>query len=120
MFRIYYAGKRSVPQVNESNTERTDFGHLIVDMQMGWDFYSEHRDVRDFDLEKTHTLVGVSHLANAEDVFFGHQGENCPRTFCEFINHSDATHTSMSVGDVLVDCDSGKVLFVDRIGFKEI
>ena len=120
MYRVYYAGKRSVPMVNETNTARTDFGNLICDLQMGWEFYSEYHNNRDFNLSETHTLVGVVSYDTPESAWIALQGENVSPEFAEFIRLSDATHTSMSVGDVLVEVETGKHFFCDRIGFKEI
>lgn len=114
MFRVYYAGKRSKMP---NGPVRDDFTNKVIDLTFGWDFYCEHHD--GLDLDETHTCVGLVYSDDPEKVFHKLNME-IPEEFSEFIRESDATHTSMSVGDVLVDVSTGKRLFCDRFGFVEV
>ena len=118
MFRIYYAGKRSVPQTNPERTERTEHGWKICDLMMGLEFFTERGHT--LDLDETHTYICTTDLDDPETIFQSYQGEFASRDFCDMIRESDATHTSMSVGDVLVEVSTGRVLFCDRFGFTEV
>jgi len=96
---------------------RDDFTNKVIDLTFGWDFYIERHD--GLDLDETHTFVGITDLTDPEEIFYKYNME-IDEDFAEYIYNSDATHTSMSVGDVLVDTMTGKRYFCDRIGFTEV
>lgn len=114
MFRIYYAGKLS----KMNGHCRDDFTNKVIDLTFGWNFYCKNHD--GLDLDETHTYVATTTLDSPEDIFESYQGMWVTKDFSDLIKESDATHTSMSVGDVLVECGTGRVLFCDNVGFVEI
>lgn len=116
MFKIYYAGKRSLPETNQLRTMRTIHGHKMVDLQMGYDFFLEQGHT--LDLDETHTYLCTTTLDDPEQIFASFQGEYANEDMREAVQEADATHTSMSIGDVLVG--HGKTLIVDRFGFTEV
>lgn len=77
-------------------------------------------------LEKTHALLGRLDVTGdntsrcLDDVFHDLQGEVwSPRGEArDLIREKDLWHTSMSVGDIVVDTKTGDVHLVDRIGFQ--
>lgn len=121
MFRIFYAGKMSRPQVSEDRMHRTDYGNYIADLSCGLKFFEErHGKFDTTGIETTHTYVGATPLNDKEEIFKNFQGEFCSEDFSKFISESDATHTSMSVGDILVEENSGRVFVCDSFGFTEV
>jgi len=115
MFSIYYAGKMS--KMSQGQV-RDDFTNKVIDLKMGWKFYtSQHEGL---DLDETHTYVATTTLDDKEEIFRCFQGEFASQDFCDMIHESDATHTSMSVGDVLVEVGSGRKFFCDCMGFVEV
>ena len=70
-------------------------------------------------LKKTHVLIGKIKERNLEKIYDMMQGENWSPNgeAYDLISKTD-THTSMSVGDIIVV--GNKVVFVDGIGFKEL
>lgn len=73
------------------------------------------------DLLLTHTLVGLVDETNPEDVFVMMQGEvwSPMGEASGFLRSKGLTHTSMSVGDVLV-LPNGDLVMVDTDGFDEL
>jgi len=71
-------------------------------------------------LEQTHVLLGTIKERNPEKIFKMMQGENwSPVGEARLLIQSKGIgHTSMSVGDIVVI--SGKTLFVDIFGFKDM
>jgi len=131
MYRIYYAGRKDMPETNEANTRRTEHGHKMCDLRMGIDFFKEHcgwsfptetdiatREVNLVDFGYTH--VGTTTLTDLERIFVVFQGEYMDVELVRDMLDAGATHTSMSVGDVLVEVGTGRVLFCDRFGFVEV
>lgn len=121
MFRVLYAGKMSIKQVEDNGRFRTKYGSLLADYGCGFSFLTKqgHKITLE-SLEETHTEVAQTVLTNPEDIFLSFQGESAPKEFCDAIFESDATHTSMSVGDVLVDTYDGRILFCDSAGWVEV
>ena len=80
-----------------------------------------------FDLAKTHVLLkeieipaGKNYDAECETIWVAMQGENwSPNGEARpLIEEKGLRHTSMSVGDVLVESDSGNAFLVVSVGFK--
>jgi len=80
-----------------------------------------------YDLAKTHVMLkeieiesGKSYEAECETIWVAMQGENwSPNGEARpLIEEKGLRHTSMSVGDVLVESDSGNVFLVVSVGFK--
>jgi len=122
MFRIFYAGNVTKPEVNNDQEEiRTDHGHKLADMRMGWKFYQERGHLLlKGSLCKTHTFVGTTDQMNKDHVFLDYQGENVDANFSQLIRECGATHTSMSIGDVLIDSLNGDMWFCDHYGWTKI
>lgn len=124
MFDILYAGRMDMDEANETCTERTDHGHKMCDIRMGLDFARERghdipltiSDLEDFG----YTYVGTTTLNDPERVFCTFQGEYMNEALRHSLRILGARHTSMSVGDVLVEVGTGRVLFCDRFGFVEV
>lgn len=71
-------------------------------------------------LDETHVLLGSIQCDNLEYIFNYMQGENwSPNGEArELIEHKGLSHTSMSVGDIIIR--NGQLFMVDKIGFFEI
>lgn len=72
-------------------------------------------------LEETHRPVAMIQANHIEDIYMAMQGEMwSPRGEArDLIRMTGVGHTSMSVGDVVVDED-GTVFMVDNIGFTKL
>jgi hypothetical protein len=92
------------------------------DFCMGYDFLQKHcAGVFDpANLSKTHVLIGkVTNSVEKEDLFSIMQGEHwSPEGEARDMICALNTHTSMSVGDVVVQ--NGIVFMVDRFGFNAV
>lgn len=121
MFDIFYAGSVSIPEENPERTKRTVHGERMVDLRMGLDFYTNagHIILRGT-LPITHTFIGTSTLSNKEDVFEAFQGEFCGVDFHQTVRDAGATHTSMSVGDIIIDRETKEMWFCDRSGWVRV
>ena len=115
MYRIYYAGKKS--KITEG-VVRDDFTNKIIDLTFGWDFFCEQGHT--LDLNETHTFVAVTKKTDLEEIFRTWQGDFMSEAWADMIRRTDASHISMSVGDVLVNEETGKILFCDRFGWTEV
>jgi len=73
-------------------------------------------------LDKTHRFVKRIEAKGLEEVFFNMQGEvwSPNGEARELIRSLGLKHTSMSVGDVVVDEETKKHYVVDFVGFSEI
>lgn len=70
------------------------------------------------DLTKSHVFLQLIEARNPEDVYFRMQEgspESEPR---ELITRKGLLHTSMSVGDIVIDHNSHVVYLLDRMGFR--
>jgi hypothetical protein len=91
------------------------------DMLMGSDWLKKHNTMPDpKNLEKTHVLLGTIDSKDLDDIYHKMQGEMwSPRGEArELIRGKGLTHTSMSVGDVVVV--DGKPVMVDWRGFYDL
>ena len=103
------------------------------DFGMGVDFLQEHypeKVERIFlDLNKTHIYLKSHKMSwidstledDLEAIFFTMQAENWSPNgeACELIREKGLTHTSMSVGDIVV-VDKNRIFYVDNFGFTEL
>ena len=119
MFKIYYAGNVSKPEVTEDRMDRTDWGNLMVDLRMGYKFYLEsgHENITPENLNITHTHVHTLDVDSLEDAFMHSQGEFMSDEVREKVISTGATHTSMSVGDIAIDSESGEMFICDPVGW---
>ncbi len=91
------------------------------DLGMGFDWCKKKKCLPDpKNLKKTHVLLGSIKGTNPDSIFYLMQGEiwSPQGEAYDLIGKSGASHTSMSVGDVVET--NGKVYIVDRDGFEEI
>lgn len=124
MFDIFYLGRKDMPEADKDCVVRSDHGHKMCDVRMGFDFLNErgwiipstHRGLEDFG----YTFVGTTTIGDPEDVFVSYQGEFMSADMREGFKVLGATHMSMSVGDVLVEVGTGRVLFCDNFGWTEV
>jgi hypothetical protein len=74
------------------------------------------------ELGKTHIFLKQVEAKNLEDVFHNMQAENWSPDgqANEFIQYLKLDHTSMSVGDIIIDYSQSKVFMVDSMGFEEL
>jgi hypothetical protein len=72
------------------------------------------------DLTKSHVFLQTIEAHSPEDVYFRMQGGNWnPRGETrELIASKGLRHTSMSVGDIVIDHASRVVYLLDRMGFR--
>ena len=72
------------------------------------------------DLTKSHIFLQLIEARSPEDVYFRMQGENWSPTgdARELIASKGLRHTSMSVGDIVIDHDSRVAYILDRMGFR--
>jgi hypothetical protein len=72
------------------------------------------------DLSKTHVFLKLIEARNQEDAYFKMQGESWSPTgeAREFVTSKGVQHTSMSVGDIVLDHDSHGAFILDRTGFR--
>ena len=124
MFDILYASRSDMPEASEDRMTRTDHGHKMCDIRMGLDFAREqgHDIPRSIsDLENFgYTYVGTTTLKDPEEVFRCFQAEFMNEALRREVVLLGARHTSMSVGDILIEVGTGRVLFCDRFGFVEV
>jgi hypothetical protein len=72
------------------------------------------------DLTKSHVFLQLIEASSPEDVYFRMQGGswNLSGEARELIASKGLRHTSMSVGDIVIDHDSRVVYLLDRMGFR--
>lgn len=72
-------------------------------------------------LTATHTLLKIEQASNLDGVYYTMQGEiwSPNGEARDLIRSKGLEHTSMSVGDVIVD-EAGIAHSVDSVGFKEL
>jgi hypothetical protein len=72
------------------------------------------------DLTKTHVFLKLIEGRKPEDVYFKMQGESWSPTgeAREFVASKGVQHTSMSVGDIVVDYNCRVGFILDRMGFR--
>ena len=72
------------------------------------------------DLSKTHVFLKLVEARNPEDAYFQMQGESWSPTgeAREFVARKGVQHTSMSVGDIVLDHASRGAFILDRMGFR--
>lgn len=101
------------------------------DGSMGYEFCKEHNRLPDIKhLTRTHTHLmdkfvddKVFEGARLDEIYANMQGEvwSPNGEGSRLINEKCLTHTSMSVGDIIVqESPERKVWFVDHMGFKEL
>ena len=118
--KIYYTKK---VETNPERTKRTEFGNRIVDLHMGWEFYTErHNPVTRDNLDITHELVFETDWDAPKGLYllfalFQADGFDADQSIFDSMN-SKRSHTSMSVGDV-IDVD-GVLSIVDSFGFIQL
>lgn len=117
MFQIFFAGNET--KVEVSQNARTAHGTKMSALRFGYDCYlSEGYDAITMEnLSQTHTRVGVTHLTDLEAIFEAYQGEFCSNFHRTMVKMAHATHTSMSVGDVLRNTETGELFFCDSCGW---
>ena len=73
-------------------------------------------------IDATHIYLGVFKATDLEDLFRRMQGENWSPNgeAAPMIAAKGLHHTSMSVGDIAVDCDSFDCHMVDSFGFVRL
>jgi hypothetical protein len=87
----------------------------------GYAWLKERNLVPDLaDLTKTHVFLKLIEARKLEDVYFRMQGESWSPTgeAREFVASKGVQHTSMSVGDIVVDHNCRVGFMVDRMGFR--
>jgi hypothetical protein len=87
----------------------------------GYDWLSEKSLLPDpADLTKTHVFLKLIEAQNPEDVYFKMQGESWRPTgeARAFVASKGLRHTSMSVGDIVVDHTTRGAFILDRMGFR--
>jgi len=92
-------------------------------MSGGYDFAVSQRIApTPEDISRTHTRVKTFEATSPDEVFTHFQAEIwSPRGEArDLIRALGLSHTSMSVGDLVVEQETGKVLFCDRQGWVEI
>ena len=97
---------------------RSDF---FRDGIKGYDWLKQRNLVPDLsDLTKSHVFLTLIEANSPEDAYFRMQGENWSPTgeARELIASKGLRHTSMSVGDIVIDHDSRIAYILDRIGFR--
>jgi hypothetical protein len=119
MFNLYYAGKRSLPEFEAVTGETTEWGHKMFSVRLGSRSMARNGVALPTakTIEDTHTFVGTTCLGDLEEVFEAYQGMFVSQEFSDFIKESDATHTSMSVGDVAWNVSTGEMLLCDGMGW---
>jgi hypothetical protein len=93
------------------------------DMLMGKDWLAKNNSLPDpANLEATHVQMGTTKETNPEQIYAMMQGEAwSPQGQArEMIRKLGTGHTSMSVGDIIVNKSDGKTLMVDTQGFTEL
>jgi hypothetical protein len=93
------------------------------DGNMGADWLVEKGKLPDPDnLSATHIELCTSHESALNQVFWKMQAEvwNKKGHANKLIESKGLTHTSMSVGDVGVDMETGDAYMVDRLGFARL
>ena len=88
---------------------------IMGDEPNGFDLAKTHIRLKDVEIER-----GTSYDAECETIWVAMQGENwSPNGEARpLIEEKGLRHTSMSVGDVLVEEDSGNTFLVIGAGFK--
>jgi len=121
MFSIFYAGSVEKAETDVDCRERTEHGWKMADLHMGLDFYLNqgHKSPHYGNLLETHTKIGDTTL-KLHEIFQAFQGEFCGDEFRKIISEVGATHTSMSVGDIIVDRCGGQMYFCDSCGFTKL
>ena len=83
----------------------------------------QHLKGSDIRLQKTHSLVAIKE-GDKDTVFRAMQGEFMiapTKSILTALIKSGATHhTSMSVGDVLLDCKTGAIYQCDTVGWVKV
>jgi hypothetical protein len=71
-------------------------------------------------LTKSHVFLKLIEAHSPEDAYFRMQGDNWSATgeARELIASKGVRHTSMSVGDIVIDQDSRVAYILDRMGFR--
>lgn len=93
------------------------------DGNMGYEFCLEYdRLPNPLNLELTHIKVGVIRAECPEEVFYKMQGENwSPNGEARnFIRQNGLQHTSMSVGDIILEPITRRCLLIDVVGLKSL
>jgi hypothetical protein len=120
------SGSSQAKKHNPSNTMatysvyymRSDF---FADGIRGYDWLKQKNRVPDVsDLSASHVYLMDIEADTMEDVYFKMQGESWSSTgeARKLILFKGLRHTSMAVGDIVIDQDSRFVYVVDRTGFK--
>jgi hypothetical protein len=94
---------------------------FFVDGIQGYAWLKQRNLVPDpEDLTKSHVFLQLIEASSPEDVYFRMQGGswNLSGEARELIASKGLRHTSMSVGDIVIDHDSRVVYLLDRMGFR--
>ena len=120
MFRIYYAGR--MDKEVDALSHLTDHGEKMRSVRFGSkDMERNGVEIPFFekDLEEFgYTYVGSTTVKSKEEIFEAYQGDFCSKEFAAHIKETGATHTSMSVGDILVEVSTGDLYFCDSFDWK--
>jgi hypothetical protein len=88
---------------------------------MGYGWLKERNLVPDSEnLTNTHVFLKLIEASNPEDVYFRMQGDGWSPTGEAriLISNKGLRHTSMCVGDIVIDHGSRVAYILDRIGFR--
>ena len=126
MYRIYYTGRQDMPETrqDEFGHHRTAHGENMADVRMGWDYLHKmglifpkyEEELLDFG----YTCVGSTFLTDKDKIFQQYQVENMNTVTLNMVNIAKPIHTSMSVGDVLIDFETNQMWFCDNFGWQEV
>lgn len=115
--RIWYTKE---VETDPAGMVRTDFGNTICDLHMGYQWFLSrgHLPINHDNIFDTHDFVFGRELPtdDLEAVFEMFQGEFMDVEIRQLLRDRGASHTSMSVGDIIETAD-GKLHFVDGLGF---
>ena len=96
------------------------------DLMMGWDWLLDENPELAMSLASsivaTHVYLKEVQAGNMDEVFRMMQGEiwSPNGEANDMILEKGLRHTSMSVGDIIYDCEVEAYYFVDSLGFKQI
>jgi hypothetical protein len=122
MFNLYYAGKKSVKEIVVGTFDRSAWGDQMAALRWGSKSYTKagYDTITPENIETTHTYVASTTLSDLEEIFESFQGMFCSKDFSDLIKESDATHTSMSCGDIAWDRTTGEMFICDPVGWTDI
>ena len=121
LYAVYYLGRGDMPEYDEETRAYTPHGLQIAHLRG----VADEADIEKIpDREELLEEFGYTLVAHAvgepDDIFHHYQADFMTDLTARRLRALNTTHTSMSVGDLLVCQHTGAMLFCEPYGWKEM